>query len=103
YSEQESNVLRALNEETHAAVHGAQMLSGALQGSILTMLCKLIQPKNILELGTYTGYSAICLAKGLQTGGMLHTIDIDDSLNAMRERYWQQAGLIDQIKLYIGK
>ncbi len=102
YSEQETSVLKALNAATHAEVHGAQMLSGALQGAVLTMLSQIVNPKNILELGTYTGYSAICLAKGLQTGGQLHTIDIDAKLNAMREKYWQAAGLQDTIVLHIG-
>lgn len=102
YSEPESDVLSALNEATHAEVRGAQMLSGALQGAVLSMLSAIVNPRNVLELGTYTGYSAICLAKGLQAGGSVHTIDIDDKLNDMREHYWRAAGLAEKIRLYIG-
>lgn len=102
YSEQESPVLKALNEATHAEVRGAQMLSGALQGSFLTMISQMLAPKHILELGTYTGYSAICLAQGLANDGQLHTIDIDDKLNTMREKYWQDANMQDKIVLHIG-
>lgn len=102
YSTPETPVLKALNEATVAEVRGAQMLSGALQGSFLSIISKLIQPKHILELGTYTGYSAICLAQGLQPGGQLHTIDTDEQLQAMRDRYWKEAGLEQTIVQHIG-
>lgn len=102
FTEPESEVLKALNAATHAEVRGAQMLSGALQGAVLAMLSAIVHPRNVLELGTYTGYSAICLTKGLQVGGSVHTIDIDEKLNAMREHYWEAAGVKDRIKLYIG-
>lgn len=102
YSTPETPVLKALNETTVAEVRGAQMLSGALQGSFLTIISKLIQPKHVLELGTYTGYSAICLAQGLQEGGQLHTIDTDDQLQAMRDRYWKEAGMEQTIVQHIG-
>lgn len=101
YSIAETKVLKALNKETHESVKGAQMLSGAHQGAVLTMLSKLIRPRNILELGTYTGYSAICLAEGLQEGGKVHTIDIDERLNEMRLQYWEAAGLQAKIILHI--
>ena len=102
YSTPETAVLKALNEATVAEVRGAQMLSGALQGSFLSIISKLIRPKNILELGTYTGYSAICLAQGLQENGQLHTIDTDDQLQAMRDQYWNEAGLQQTIIQHIG-
>lgn len=102
YSIAETEVLKALNKETNETVKGAQMLSGAHQGAVLTMLSKLIRPRNILELGTYTGYSAICLAEGLQEGGKVHTIDIDERLNEMRLQYWEAAGLQANIILHIG-
>lgn len=102
YSTPETPVLKALNETTVAEVRGAQMLSGALQGSFLSMISKLIRPKNILELGTYTGYSAICLAQGLQDGGQLHTIDTDDQLQTIRDQYWKEAGLEQTIVQHIG-
>ncbi|RQO32509.1 methyltransferase [Taibaiella sp. KBW10] len=102
YSQEESGVLKSLNEATLANVRGAQMLSGALQGSFLSIISKLIKPKHILELGTYTGYSAICLAQGLAEGGTLHTIDTDDSLQQMRQAYWKEAGLEQIIVQHIG-
>lgn len=102
YSEPETPVLHALNEATVREVRGAQMLSGALQGSLLSILSKLLRPQNVLELGTYTGYSAICLAQGLPEGGKLHTIDTDDSLQAMRDQYWKEAGLSQTIVQHIG-
>lgn len=103
YTTAEDGVLYSLNMETHADVHGAQMLSGHLQGKLLEMISKTVRPKQILELGTYTGYSAICLAKGLQPDGVLHTVDIDSSLQDMRNRYWRQAGLQHCIRQYIGE
>lgn len=102
YSIPETEVLQALNKETHESVKGAQMLSGAHQGAILTMLSKLINPRNVLELGTYTGYSAICLAEGLQADGKVHTIDIDERLNPMRIQYWEAAGFQAKIIQHIG-
>jgi len=102
YSSPETAVLEALNHETHASVHGAQMLSGHLQGQFLSMISHMIRPGLILELGTYTGYSAICLAAGLKGDGVLHTVDVDDKLQEMRDRYWSQAGLSAKIKQHIG-
>ena len=78
------------------------MLSGQLQGRILSMFSQMIQPKTILEIGTYTGYSAICLAEGLQENGSLHTIDINEELKSMCERYFEKAGINKQVKLYTG-
>lgn len=103
YTTPEEDVLASLNLETNANVHGAQMLSGHLQGALLQLISKIIRPKQILELGTYTGYSAICLAKGLQPGGMLHTVDIDDSLQEMRNKYWEEAQLSNCIQQHIGE
>jgi caffeoyl-CoA O-methyltransferase len=96
-------VQSALNKETHANVRGSQMISGHLQGVVLEMLSCMIKPKQILELGTYTGYSAISLAKGLQSGGKLHTVDIDIYLQEMRDKYWQQSGLKEKIIQHIGE
>ncbi len=103
YTSPEDAVLAALNKETYAHVRGAQMISGHLQGMVLQMISQMIAPKQILELGTYTGYSAICLAKGLAEGGQLHTIDIDPDLQAMRESYWKEAGQEHKIKQHIGE
>ncbi len=103
YTTPESPALESLNLETNASVRGAQMLSGHLQGALLRMLSYMAKPKLILELGTYTGYSAICLAEGLTADGHLHTIDIDDKLQELRERYWQQALVSTKITQHIGE
>ena len=99
HSEAEDPVLQELDRETHLRVPGARMISGHLQGQFLSMLSRLVQPMFILELGTFTGYSAICLAKGLREGGRLITIEKDDELESIALKYFQKAGidnLIDQ-------
>ena len=98
----EPDVLQELNRETNAKVLMPRMLSGHLQGQLLSMMSHMIQPKQILEIGTYTGYSAICLASGLQQGGSLHTIDINDELAPMVNRYIQKANLSEKIKIHTG-
>lgn len=98
----EEDFLRELDRETHIKVLRSRMLSGHLQGQILSMISCMIQPKCILEIGTFTGYSAICLAKGLAEGGHLHTIEIDDELEYISRKYIQQSGKADQIHQHIG-
>jgi caffeoyl-CoA O-methyltransferase len=98
----EPEVLQKLNRETHSKVSMPRMLSGHLQGRILSMLSHMIKPKQVLEIGTYTGYSAICFAEGMQQGGILHTIDINDELEEMVKRYIKMAGMENKVKLYIG-
>ena len=102
HSSEESEVLEDLNRTTQAKVLQPRMLSGHLQGRALSMLSKMIQPKQILEIGTYTGYSAICLAEGLQEGGELHTIDINEELEDMVKSYCRKAGFENQIIQHIG-
>jgi predicted O-methyltransferase YrrM len=102
YTSPESAVLKRLNRETHVKVPQAHMLSGHLQGQFLSMVSHMLQPVRILELGTYTGYSAICLAQGLQEGGILHTIDINEEREEICRRYFEEAGLSSRIKLHIG-
>jgi caffeoyl-CoA O-methyltransferase len=102
HTSDESPLLKELNRETNAKVLMPRMLSGHLQGQFLSMLSQMIKPQQILEIGTYTGYSAICLSSGLQQGGMLHTIDINEELEAMVNRYIESAGLSGKIKTYIG-
>jgi predicted O-methyltransferase YrrM len=102
YTSDELPVLAALNRETNLKRGDSVMLSGHLQGALLQMLSQMIQPKNILEIGTYTGYSAICLAQGLREGGHLHTIEIDEELQDMSSRYFRQAGLENSITQHIG-
>ncbi len=98
----ESTLLKKINRETHLKVLLPRMLSGHLQGQVLSMLSSLIQPRSILEIGTYTGYSAICLAKGLQKGGRLITIDINAELEQRVKAYFKEAGLEHQIDYRIG-
>jgi predicted O-methyltransferase YrrM len=95
-------VLRELDRETHLKVTGARMLSGHLQGQVLTMISKMIQPERILEIGTFTGYSAICLAKGLAEEGKLITIELDDELESLAQKYIKKAGLQKNIIQLIG-
>ena len=101
-TEQESAVLKELNHETWEKVLIPRMLSGHIQGRILSMLSHMINPKAILEIGTYTGYSAICLAEGLQKEGKLHTIDINEELEEMVNTYIEKANLKSTIINHIG-
>lgn len=100
--EPEDGILRELDRETHLKVVGARMISGHLQGQVLSLLSKMIRPKYILELGTFTGYSAICLAKGLQDGGKLITIEIDDELESFANKYFEKAGIQQKVEQRIG-
>jgi predicted O-methyltransferase YrrM len=102
HSSPESTVLQELNRETFAKVLMPRMLSGHLQGRLLSMFSRMIQPKQILEIGTYTGYSAICMAEGLSEGGMLYTIDVNDELASLVTNYIEKAGMQKQIKPYVG-
>lgn len=107
YAEQfttaENSALAKLNRETHVKVELPVMLSGHLQGAILQMISHMAKPKFILEVGTYTGYSAICLAQGLVKEGHLHTIDINEELEDMAFRYFCEAGLDSRITQHVGK
>jgi caffeoyl-CoA O-methyltransferase len=98
----ESKLLHQLNRETYQKVLVPRMLSGHLQGRVLSMLSHMIKPKCILEIGTYTGYSAICLAEGLESGGRLITIDINEELEDMVNTYISEAQMTDQIDVIIG-
>ena len=100
--DEEDPVLTELDRETNLKVLGARMISGHLQGQVLTMLAKMIRPKTILELGTFTGYSAICLAKGLPEDGKLITIEVDDELESLAAKYFEKAGVAHLIEQKIG-
>ncbi|MEP7128307.1 MAG: O-methyltransferase [Chitinophagales bacterium] len=97
HTKPEHDVLQQLNRETHARVLMPQMLSGQLQGQFIRMISLLVQPKCILEIGTFTGYSAICLCEGLQEGGRLITIDVNEELKEMTERYFTLAGIREKV------
>lgn len=95
--DEEDPILKELSRETHLKLVHYRMISGHLQGLLLTMVSKMIRPKRILEIGTFTGYSAICLAKGLSEGGRLYTIEIDDELENLASKYIEKAGVRDKI------
>ncbi len=101
-SENEPKVLEELTRETHQKIIQPRMISGHYQGRVLSMLSKLCNPKTIVEIGTYTGYSAICLAEGLQKDGMLHTIDVNEELEAIQSKYFEKSGYHNQITQHIG-
>ncbi len=102
HSEDEPKLLQELTRETHLKVIQPRMITGHFQGRVLSMLSKVINPKYILEIGTYTGYSAICLAEGLRKGGELHTIDINEELTDLQRRYFDKSGYGEQIKQHTG-
>ena len=102
HSQKEPELLQQLNKETWQKVLNPRMLSGDYQGRILSMISKLIQPKTILEIGTYTGYSALCLAEGLQKNGQLFTIDKNIELEGFAKKYFKQSLYNSQIKQLIG-
>ena len=102
HTRKETALLEKLNRETYAKIMMPRMLSGHLQGRILSMFSNMIRPKRILEIGTYTGYSALCLAEGLAEGGNLHTVDINEELETMVRKYFQEAGLDKKIIYHIG-
>lgn len=102
YTQAEDPVLEELSRETHLKILQPRMLSGNLQGQLLSLLSKMQQPKFIVEIGTYTGYSAICLAKGLQKDGKILTIDINEELYDFTSSFFKKAGIEDQVDFQIG-
>jgi len=98
----ETDVLKKLNRETHLKMLYSQMLSGHLQGALLKMISKILCPNKILEIGTYTGYSAICLSEGLTKDGVLHTIEINPEFEDIISKYFNESGFSEKIKLHIG-
>ena len=102
HSQKEPPLLKELSRETWQKVLNPRMLSGAFQGRVLSMLSKLIKPKIILEIGTYTGYSALCLAEGLTENGVIHTIDKNEELSNIQQKYFNKSVYKDQIKKYTG-
>ena len=102
HSENESDLLKKINRETHLEVLQPRMLSGHFQGRVLSMFSKMIRPERILEIGTYTGYSALCLAEGLTPNGKLFTIDINEELAPRVSSYFSASGFSEQIDYKIG-
>ena len=102
YTQSESDLLTKLNRETWAKVMTPRMLSGHLQGRILSMFSKMIAPRNILEIGTYTGYSALCMAEGITKNGKLHTIDSNEEVCKFARRYFEQSKYNENIIQHTG-
>ena len=102
HSQQEPAILKELSRETWQKVLNPRMLSGAYQGRILSMISKIIQPQNILEIGTYTGYSALCFAEGLAKNGTIFTIDKNEELEELQYKYFQKSAYKDQIQQFVG-
>lgn len=102
HSEEEPELLQQLTRETHLKVLRPRMITGHYQGRVLSMLSKIIQPNCILEIGTYTGYSALCMAEGLKDGGKLHTIDINEELEWIQQKYIDKSEYTEQIVLHTG-
>lgn len=102
HSETEPELLQQLTRETYQKILQPIMLSGPYQGRVLSMISKLINPKSILELGTFTGYSTLCLAEGLQKEGIIHTVDINEELEDFQRKYFDKSGFGKQIIQHIG-
>lgn len=102
HSQPEPEILQQLNRETWQKVLAPRMLSGHFQGRVLSMVSKLANPKNVLEIGTYTGYSALCLAEGMQIDGELHTIDNNEELYDLQRKYFDKSEFGKQIFQHIG-
>lgn len=102
HTDKENNLLEKLNRETWAKIIMPRMLSGHLQGRVLAMFSKMIKPERILEIGTYTGYSALCLAEGLTLSGKLFTIDINEELTGMVNRYIAESPYKNQVNVLTG-
>jgi len=102
HSEQEPELLQQLTRETYQKILQPIMLSGPYQGRVLSMISKLIRPKTILELGTFTGYATLCLAEGLQNDGEIHTIDINEELVDFQRKYFDRSEFGSQIHQHLG-
>lgn len=101
HSDQEPLYLKELAAETQAKIELPQMLSGHLQGRFLSLISKLLSPKVVIDIGTFTGYSAMCMAEGLAEGGIVHTIDINQELGPMVDRYLRKAGLHEKVHQHL--
>src|SRR5690606_11220139 len=102
HSEDEPQLLAELNRETHLKVLQPRMLSGHFQGRVLSMLSKIINPKHILEIGTYTGYATLCLAEGLSSDGTIDTVDNNEELVDFQRKYFDKSSFGSQIVQHLG-
>jgi len=102
HSQQEPKILQELSKETWQKVMNPRMISGAYQGRVLSILTKLINPKTILEIGTFTGYSTLCFAEGISKNGTIFTIDKNEELQELQQKYFEKSGYKNQIKTFVG-
>lgn len=103
HTEDEPLLLKELNKRTHLNVLQPRMISGHFQGRFLSLLSKMVQPRTILEIGTYTGYATLCLAEGVHPEGVLHTIDIKEELTDLQREFFDRSGYGSQIVQHLGK
>ena len=103
HTEDEPLLLQELNKRTHLNVLQPRMISGHFQGRFLSLLSKMVQPRTILEIGTYTGYATLCLAEGLHPDGVLHTIDIKEELTDLQREFFDRSGYGSRIVQHLGK
>ena len=103
HTQDESELLKALNKETHQKILQPRMISGHFQGRFLSFIAKLIKPRTILEIGTYTGYATLCLAEGLTKDGIIHTIEINEELVDFQKKYFDQSEFKNQIFTHLGE
>lgn len=103
HSDVEPDYLAKINRDTHVKMINPRMCSGHYQGRVLSMFCKMINPRKVLEVGTFTGYSALCIAESLPENGFLHTIEVDDELEDFILENFKKSPFADKIKLHIGK
>ena len=101
-SSPEDALLRELDRETHLRVINPRMISGHIQGKLLELIVKMFRPKNILEIGTFTGYSALCMAAGLEEGATIDTCEVDDELEAIAQSFFDRSAHGHKIKLHVG-
>ena len=102
HSEKEPEILSDLNRETNLKVLQPRMISGAFQGRLLSIISKIINPKKILEIGTFTGYSTLCLAEGLDKNGQIHTVDINEELYDLQRKYFKKSSFNNNITQHLG-
>lgn len=102
HSEKEPEILSDLNRETNLKVLQPRMISGTYQGRLLSMISKIINPKKILEIGTFTGYSTLCLAEGLDKNGQIHTVDINEELYDLQRKYFKKSSFNNNITQHLG-
>ena len=103
YTQEESQLLKKLNKETHQKILQPRMISGHFQGRFLSFIAQMLKPQTILEIGTYTGYATLCLAEGLNKEGQIHTIEINEELMDFQKKYFDQSQFKNQIFAHLGE